>query len=281
MRRNVAIVDLRGLPTGPAYTDLDRPPLRQRLLARALADDPTWDEVVVVAEAGSTNDVAAVAARGGQHEGLVVVAEHQTAGRGRHGRAWVAPPRSGLAVSVLLRPPVDRRGDWGWLPLVAGLACVAAVRDVAGIEAGLKWPNDVLVNGTRKVAGLLAEVHGDAVVVGLGLNVSTTRAELPTDTATSLALETGGVVDRQPVLLAYLRRLGARYRDLVAGAPPHDDYRSACTTLGADVRVTLPGDRVVEGRAVDVDADGRLVVDRTDGATEVVGAGDVVHVRPA
>ena len=266
------------------WGDLDRPPLRERALRTALvtAGSP-WTDLRVVGETGSTNADVADAARRGAPEGLVVAAEVQTAGRGRAGRVWEAPLRSGLAVSVLLRPPFGTRPSWGWLPLLAGLAVAEPLREMSGLDVGLKWPNDVLVDG-RKLAGLLAEVVGDAVVVGLGLNVSLRQDELPVPTATSLLLAGSAVTDREPVLRAVLRDLGARYRSFVAAGGDvvatgdATAYRSRCTTIGVQVRVLLPGGREVEGEAVDVDDAGRLVV-RTGGGLQALAAGDVVHLR--
>lgn len=249
------------------YGDLDRPPLRPRVLSRAL--EPEGWRVEVLAQTGSTNAVVRERGLAGEPAGLVVVAEQQTAGRGRLDRAWTSPPRAGLTFSVLLRPalPVAR---WGWLPLWGGLAVADAVRDRCGLDAVLKWPNDVLV-GERKVCGLLAEAVGDAVVLGIGLNVTTTQAELPPDRpATSLRLEGATTTDRDTLLRAVLRSLSR----VVADADP-DAYRARCSTLGRRVRVELAG-RTVEGTAEAVDDDGRVVVDGT-----AYGAGDVVHLRPA
>lgn len=266
------------------WRDLERPPLREAALRTALVTGSTWTDLRVLASTPSTNADAAAAARAGAAEGLVVVAEEQTAGRGRAGRAWVAPARSGLAVSVLLRPTAPR-DSWGWLPLLMGTAVVGPLAGMSGLDLGLKWPNDVLVDGERKLAGVLAEVVDGAVVVGLGLNVSLRADELPVPTATSLALEGSEVVDRDPVLRAVLRALAAGYRDLqaaggdAAGSGLMAAYRAACTTLGQQVRVELPGDRTVSGEAVDVDDAGRLVV-RTDDGLATLAAGDVVHLRP-
>ncbi|WP_460337187.1 biotin--[acetyl-CoA-carboxylase] ligase [Actinoallomurus acanthiterrae] len=276
------------------YTDLDRPPLNERALNRALVSpNGLWREIRVVAETGSTNADLAAAAGDGADEGLVLVAEEQTAGRGRLDRAWTAPPRSGLAFSVLLRPQVPL-ARLGWLPLMAGVAVVTALRgfaEVEGVERGgmadaaLKWPNDVLIHG-RKLAGILAERAGDAVVLGIGLNVSLRADELPVPTATSLALE-GAPTDRDPVLRAILRELAARYVDFCGEwfeGSLRDEYREVCATLGRQVRVELPGGApgapggVLTGEAVDVDENGRLVVRAADG-DHALSAGDVVHVR--
>lgn len=256
---------MAGNPGSP-YADLERPPLRAEALARALAPDG-W-RVEVLGSAGSTNEVVAERARAGEPAGLVVVAEEQTAGRGRLDRSWVSPPRAGLTLSVLLRPdlPADRLA---WVPLWGGLAVAAALREQAGLDAALKWPNDVLV-AERKIAGLLAEVPVDgAVVLGLGLNVTTTREELPVPGATSMALEGASTVDRDTVLRAVLRSLTA----VLAQASPQA-YRERCSTLGRQVRIELPGGRSVSGTAEGVDDAGRLLV---DGVAH--GVGDVVHLR--
>lgn len=265
------------------WRDLERPPLREAALrAGLLGPDSLWTDLRVLAETGSTNADVAAAAREGAPEGLVVSADLQTAGRGRAGRSWQAPPRSGLAVSVLLRPSVPLE-SWGWLPLLTGLAVVGPLGPMTGLELGLKWPNDVLV-ADRKLAGILAEVVDGAVVVGLGLNVSLRADELPVETATSLAVEDSPVVDRDPVLRAVLRDLATRYRAFVAAdgdaraAGLLDAYRAACATLGRHVHVSLPGGRTLEGEAVDIDATGRLVV-RTGDDLATLAAGDVVHVR--
>lgn len=247
------------------YGDLDRPPLRSASLRRALEPDG-W-RVEVLDSTGSTNAVVAERARAGEPHGLVVVAEEQTQGRGRLDRSWVSPPRAGLTLSVLIRPdlPPERLG---WLPLLGGLAVAQALRRQAEVDAVLKWPNDVLV-GDRKVCGLLAEAVDGAVVLGIGLNVTTRREELPVPEATSLALEGAVVTDRDTLLRAVLRTLAD-----VLGDRSYPSYRELCSTLGREVRVLLPGGATVEGTAEAVDDEGRLVVGGTPYA-----AGDVVHLR--
>lgn len=253
------------------YEDLDRPPLRAGALTRALAADG-W-RVEVLPRAGSTNALLAERARAGEPAGLVLVAEEQTAGRGRLDRTWVAPARAGLTFSVLLRPDLPV-AQWPWLPLLSGLAVVRVLREQAGVDAVLKWPNDVLVGG-RKLCGLLAEVPvPGAVVMGIGLNVTTRRDELPHDLASSLALEGSAVLDRDLLLRAVLRELGRVLAEDVVVA--RAAYRALCSSLGAQVRVELPDGSAVEGTAGTVDAGGRLVVDGT-----AYGAGDVVHLRLA
>jgi BirA family biotin operon repressor/biotin-[acetyl-CoA-carboxylase] ligase len=213
--------------------------------------------------------VVADRARAGEPAGLVVVAEEQAAGRGRLGRSWVSPARAGLTFSVLLRPDLPPT-RWAWVPLLAGVAVARAVREQAAVDADLKWPNDVLIAG-RKVCGVLSEaVAPDAVVVGVGLNVTTRREELPHDAATSLRLENAATTDRDTLLRATLRELGRVLAD-----PDLTGYRELCSTIGRRVRLELPA-ASVEGTAEGVDEDGRLVVDGT-----AYGAGDVVHLRSA
>jgi BirA family biotin operon repressor/biotin-[acetyl-CoA-carboxylase] ligase len=247
-----------------------RPFLDARALAAALSGS-RW-RVEVVAESPSTNALVAGRASEDEPEGLVVVAEHQSAGRGRLGRVWVTAPRAALTFSLLVTPDAVPVATWPWLPLLTGLAVVEGVSVCTGLEASLKWPNDVLV-ADRKVAGILTErierPSGAAAVVGVGINVSSTRAELPVDTATSLALAGAPDVDRGAVLVAVLRSFGLLYDGWVA---------AACSTLGRRVRVELPTGAPLEGLATSVDDDGRLLVDEGR-RVHVLGAGDVVHVR--
>ena len=245
-------------------------------------DAPGW-RVEVLEESPSTNAYVAEQARAGESAGLAVVAEHQTAGRGRLDRVWVTPPRAALTVSLLVSPERVPLARWPWLPLLTGLAVREAVRRTAGVECALKWPNDVLV-GERKVAGILVErverPAGAAAVVGIGVNVTTTRDELPVDTATSLVLEGATSVDRTRLLGDLLAQFTRRYDGWVAAAGEglRSSYASACSTLGRRVRVALPAGESLHAVAVDVDDDGRLVVD--DGhRRRALGAGDVVHVR--
>ena len=249
---------------GQMYGDLDRPPLRPAALRRALEPDG-W-RLEVLAQVPSTQHVIRERLAG-QAQGLVVVAEEQTAGRGRLDRSWDSPPRAGLTFSVLLRPdlPVER---WGWVPLLAGLAVAQAIREQTELDAVLKWPNDVLIDG-KKVAGLLAEVSDGAVVLGVGLNVTTRASELPHEQATSLLLAGATMTDRETLLKSLLRGLSG-----VLGDRDYAPYRALCSTLGRQVRVELPGGTSVEGLAEAVDDEGRLVVDGT-----AYAAGDVVHLR--
>jgi BirA family biotin operon repressor/biotin-[acetyl-CoA-carboxylase] ligase len=234
------------------------------------------------AELDSTNRYLVDEARRGAPEGLVVVADHQTAGRGRLDRTWEAPPGSSLLVSVLLRPPLA--GEHAHLVVMAAaLALADGVLTVAGFAPELKWPNDLVV-GDRKLAGLLAEREpgtGDphpAVVVGAGVNVqwSAFPPELVA-TATACNIEAGRDVDRDALLDHYLAELGTRL-DALADVPV--EYRARLATLGRRVRVEQAGDAIV-GTAVDVGDVGDLVVRDDDAVDHVVTIGDVVHLRSA
>jgi BirA family transcriptional regulator, biotin operon repressor / biotin---[acetyl-CoA-carboxylase] ligase len=273
------------VPDAPSsrFSDLERPALDGPALSAALTrDSGLWRSLEVVAEIGSTNAALVAAAAADEPEGAVLVAEHQVAGRGRLDRVWTSPPRAGLTVSFLLRPdvPAARRG---WLPLLTGVALAEAVGEVTGVRASLKWPNDLLALDGRKLAGILAEGSGTAVVVGVGLNVSTTATELP-DTGTSLSRVTGATFDRAPVLLAFLRAVERRYRTWTAdlGDPVSSglarDYLAWSSTVGADVVVDLPDGSTLEGTATAVDWDGRLVLATPEGQVELA-SGDVRHVR--
>ena len=249
-----------------------------------------WREVRAVAETGSSNADLLAAAGSGAAEGTVLVAEAQTAGRGRLGRRWASPPRAGLTFSVLLRPDGVPAALLGWLPLLAGVAAAASVCAVAAVDATLKWPNDILA-GERKLGGILAERTGTAVVVGMGINVWQARADLPPDAAaTSLALAAGAAVTgpelRERLLVGLLDELGRWYLAWRDQASPGDadacglreEYLRRCATLGREVTVTMPGTEPVTGTATGVDRAGRLEI-RTAAGLVAVTAGDVVHVR--
>lgn len=258
-----------------------RPPLDP---ARLLV--PHGWRVEVEEATPSTNAAVAARARAGEEPGLVLVTEHQTAGRGRLDRVWETPPRSSLTFSVLLAPDVPP-GSWSWLPLLTGYAVQAALADRLP-DIALKWPNDVLVDsgagGGRKVCGILVERietdRGPMAVVGVGINVDQTLAELPVALATSVALETGEPVERTGLLGQVLGSIHGLQGLLDDTESLRRAYADVCVTLGATVDVHLPAGDVRRGEALDIDASGALVVGTDDG-TFTVAAGDVVHVRPA
>jgi BirA family transcriptional regulator, biotin operon repressor / biotin---[acetyl-CoA-carboxylase] ligase len=242
---------------------------------------PPWCKVRLVASTGSTNADLAALARTGAPSGTVLVAEHQSAGRGRLDRSWTAPPGTSLAISVLLRPP-ERvpLSRWLWLPLLAGLAVGDAMAEVAGVKAELKWPNDVLID-QRKVCGILAERVVDAgqaaVVMGMGINTRLQADQLPVPTATSLLLAGATVADDE-VIAGVLRSLGRWYGRWLGGDDLAEVLSGRCATVGRPVRVELGGGRSVVGEAIGIDGDGRLLV-QTDGQVQAFAAGDVVHLR--
>jgi BirA family transcriptional regulator, biotin operon repressor / biotin---[acetyl-CoA-carboxylase] ligase len=292
---------LDGTVLNEAGTDagaLDEAGLRRAVLTPS----SIWSALDVVAQTGSTNEDLLAAARAGTAEGAVLVAEDQTRGRGRQGRTWASVPGAALTFSVLLRPVAVPPADQGWLPLLTGVALIRALRAITGVEAFLKWPNDVLVDGA-KLAGILAEQAGDAIVVGVGVNVATAPDGLLAARAGALAatsLASHGVsTDRRALLVGVLRELEHWYRRWTApaaglgtapgdapGTAPGDaegsglraEYLRWCSTIGRDLRVQLPGDAQLAGVASGIDRAGRLVVQTATGAVPV-SAGDVVHVR--
>lgn len=293
-----------GAPYLSHVPDRRRRPLDPELLREVLAArEVPWRDVRVLGATGSTNRDAADLARQGAATGTAVLAHEQTQGRGRLQRGWVSPPGASLSLSVVLRPSAPDR-TWGWLPLLTGVAVLQGVRDVlteqgaGGPALGLKWPNDLVVDGPDrgggpgpgKWGGILAErldgPLGAVAVVGIGLNLALEADELPTPSATSLALELAGTVPRREVLAAAVlsraatcfQRWDASGGD-AAGCGLLTAYRASCLTLGRDVRVELP--RGAErGRAIDVDPSGRLVVAGA-GGQRAYSSGEVVHLRPA
>lgn len=262
------------------------------MFADMVGEGKVLSRLEVVRQSASTNTAlveAAVDADAWPHASALV-ADHQTAGRGRAGRSWATPDRAALTVSFVFRPDVPVE-QWGWMPLVVGLGTVRALRRV-GVGAYLKWPNDVVVeHGARDIAqwgrwrkavGILCEVlpGGEGIVAGIGINVSQTAAELPVPHAASLATLGAPSLDRA----ALLRVLAAEVRGAVddwavavrAGDPSavRRAVEEVCATVGWDVSVDVPDGEPVEGQAVRLDADGALVV-LTARGERVVHAGDV------
>jgi|EndMetStandDraft_3_1072993.scaffolds.fasta_scaffold04868_8 BirA family transcriptional regulator, biotin operon repressor / biotin---[acetyl-CoA-carboxylase] ligase len=266
------------MPDYDAPPPLDAAPLRAEVAGPGLP----WRRLDVVEQTGSTNaDLLARAAGGEDIAGAVLIAEHQTAGRGRNGRVWSSPGAQ-LTMSV----GVDAGGvppdTWGWLPLATGVAVVDTVAAL-GVEAGLKWPNDVLVHG-RKLAGILTEVAAAQrfIVVGIGLNVTLRDDEVPDADATSLRSLGVDTPDRSQLVVALLRALGTRFSRWQAAngadAGLIADYRARSVTIGSAVRAILPGGGEVLGVAQSIDEQGRLHID-SDAGIVAVSAGDVVHLR--
>ncbi|MGC4934578.1 biotin--[acetyl-CoA-carboxylase] ligase [Gordonia sp. DT30] len=259
--------------------------LREAIEARGAELAGTiWRHVEVVDSTGSTNADLAARAEDPDIVGTVRITTDQTAGRGRRSRIWSAPPGAQLALSAVL-PVGESAAKLGWLSLATGLATATAVYRHTGVRPALKWPNDVLI-AERKIAGILAEYvsapGGGIVIVGTGINTNLRTDELPVPTATSLRIEGGeplAAPDLAALAIEYLRALSEQ------GWPDHLDtiaaaYREHCDTLGRRVRLILPGDTEIIGQAVDIDDDGRIVIEQDGGQRFPAAAGDVVHLRP-
>ena len=241
----------------------------------------------------STMDEASALAEGGAENGTVVVAEEQWASRGRFSRPWVSP-KGNLSLSVILRPQGTAAG---YISMLAGVAVVRAIGKTTTLDARLKWPNDVLVDG-KKLCGILVEPSylSDQLqyaVVGIGINVALDPTETPeiSQTATSLTMQTGGAVHRGHLLRNLLHEMDTLYLELERTAPRTadalldaptllDEYRSCLDTLGQHVEVSWQGD-ICRGFAEDVNEMGNLVLKLEDGRTKVVSAGEVTLARPA
>lgn len=269
----------------PTDDVIDLAELRQELVRPG----GLWQKVDLVPKTGSTNADLAARARQGEVPGTVLITDYQSAGRGRQGRTWTAPPGSGIAMSILVRPDGIDPGRWTWLSLLAGLAVSDGVRRAANLPAVLKWPNDVLI-ADRKVCGILSErvdtVEGSACVVGIGINVGLDEEQLPVPTATSLGIAARQLGARLPARTEVIATVVAAFELLYgrweaqAGNDPSlaAAYAERCDTLGRQVRVVLSEQRSVEGIADRIDPDGRLIV-RTTSGSDVYGAGDVVHLE--
>lgn len=250
-------------------------PIDVQRLTALLPAERGWGGVVHLDEIDSTNTEAARRAQ----PWSPVLAEHQSAGRGRLGRVWEDRPGATLSVSVLV-PHLDSPG---WLPLAAGMAVRSALMD-EGVDAHLKWPNDVQLpaDDDRKVCGILCQsLPGVGAVVGIGINVHQERAELPVETATSLRL-IGVDVDRTELAASVLTHLRSRHADLSAGGPRagevREAYARACSTLGRRIVVHRPDGTREEVETTGIDVDGRLLVTGPHGS-DTVAAGDVQHIR--
>jgi BirA family transcriptional regulator, biotin operon repressor / biotin---[acetyl-CoA-carboxylase] ligase len=256
------------------------------LLARLGTTRVIGRALQVFEQTASTNDLVERLAQDGAPEGLAVLAETQTRGRGRLGRAWSSPPRQGLWFSVLLRPGGAPQAVTR-LTVMAAVAVRRAIRAVTGLAGGIKWPNDLQLNG-HKFAGILTEMSAELdrvrhVVLGIGLDVNQTLEELPAElhkVATSLRIESGRKWDRAELAVAVLRELDGHYTRLLRGEFEviADEWESACTTIGREVNIHI-GDRRLSGRAESLDPDGALLVRTEYGHLERVIGGDVTVER--
>jgi BirA family biotin operon repressor/biotin-[acetyl-CoA-carboxylase] ligase len=235
--------------------------------------------VVYYSSIGSTNDVARMLAAQNAPEGTLVIAEEQTAGRGRLGRRWLAPAGTSLLFSLLFYPDLATRQAMR-LTMLCALGTAEAIRAMTGLTPRLKWPNDILIRG-QKAGGILTEgggkgEHLDYAVVGLGLNVNFAPSKIPelAATATSLSEALGREVARLPLLWSILEEIEERVQRLQAGGSPHEEWATHLATLGQKVRVRVPWG-TEEGWAEAVDEDGALLLRCKDGRLERIATGDV------
>lgn len=235
----------------------------------------------------STNDVARKLAEEGAAEGTVVIAESQSKGRGRLGRTWHSPPGAGLYFSIVLRPPVDP-SELPKITLLAGIAIAEAIEETSDLHPAIKWPNDVLLEG-KKVAGVLAELYGELaspyVILGMGINVHTRRAEFPPElqeVATSLAMAGGRDISRTRLLQAVLRQLEKWYELFKKGTtrPILDAWRKKCILIGAHAKI-LSGGKALEGTVVDLDEAGALLFKDQTGHIQRILSGEVLQWEKA
>ena len=266
-------------------------PLNAQTLQRVLATISLGRTLHVHGEVTSTNTLAMALAQEGASHGTVVVAETQTAGRGRLGRHWHSPSGNNLYCSILLRSnlPNDRQTLWlSWVPLIAALAASRAVQTAAGLKSSVKWPNDILV-ADKKLGGILCESSGlgtdqMAVIVGVGLNVNIRREEFPEeirDIATSIFTESGQPLDRSALLASLLLEMETRCEAFLSGhqSDIQKEYMIRCSTIGRRVRVELTQGETMQGTAQSVQPDGSLRVTMDTGKTVDVRTGDVIHIR--
>jgi len=278
------------------YTIESHPHFGYRLLGtpdRLTADDVKarlktkriGSEILVFEETSSTNDVVEHLAKSGAREGLVVFAESQTRGRGRRGRAWVSPRGKGLWFSVLLRPSLPPTAA-SRITVAASVAVARAIRETCRVEARIKWPNDVIVNG-RKLAGILTELRAETdeillAILGIGIDVNCEQEDFPNDlarVATSLKMETGSAQDRVSLAVRVLAALDECYELALADFEAvMDEWAKLCTTLGQQIVVTM-GQRRVEGFAQALDSDGALLVRGDSGQLERILGGDMAVER--
>jgi len=239
-------------------------------------------EVISYNKLGSTNDLAYELAEKNAKEGTVVFAEEQTKGKGRHGRNWVSPPKSGIYFSVILKPAIPP-SEIPRITLLSAVSVAKAIRAASGLEAMIKWPNDVLVHG-KKLCGILTEMKAeqdkiDFVIVGIGINVNAAIKNLPKG-ATSIKEELHAAISRVELARKILEILDENYLKFKKEGfdPIIDEWKALTEMLGARIKISLPN-RTFEGLAHDIDADGSLLVRLDSGIVEKVSSGDVVMVR--
>jgi BirA family biotin operon repressor/biotin-[acetyl-CoA-carboxylase] ligase len=250
--------------------DMPRAPLDQSQIAATLSH--YWRVSVVDLTTSTHADLAEKINAGDAHSGDVIVANFQSAGRGRLDRTFSAPASTALLFSLYLTPQRSRT-ERGFLPLLAGISVAETLNSVnAGIS--IKWPNDLLIS-EKKVGGIISTTHGDGVIIGIGINVSMSAHELPVESATSLGLAGVSLLDRNLLLSKILNSLETDFTRWDLGKSFLDRYLDLSATITRNVRIELPGGREILAKAISIDEQGQLTLD--DG--QVVSVGDVIHLR--
>jgi len=250
--------------------DAPRAPLNQSRITAALSR--YWRVSVVDLTASTQDDLANKVTAGGGRSGDVIIANYQSAGRGRLDRSFLAPPSTALLFSIYLHPERSR-DDWGFIPLLAGFSLADTLRKI-GAKVSIKWPNDLLI-GEKKVGGIISTAVGQGVIIGIGINVSTTIDELPVDTATSLAIAGVTKLDRNFLLPLLLNAFEKDFTAWDQGENFLEKYSELSATRGREVTIVGPSESRIQSRALSFDESGRLHL--TDG--QIVTVGDVIHLR--
>ena len=249
---------------------MPRAPLDQSAIAAASSQ--YWRVSVVDLTTSTQEDLAEKISTGDAHNGDVIVANFQSAGRGRLDRSFSAPASTALLFSFYFTP-TQHRADWGFIPLLAGVSVAKTLNELnAGVL--IKWPNDLLIK-QKKVGGIISTIHNEGVIVGIGINVSMTTEELPVSSATSLELEGVLTLDRNDLLAKILNGLESEFNQWDQGRLFVDQYKVLSATIGAEVRIELPGGQQILSKAISIDNRGQLHLE--DG--QIVSVGDVIHLR--
>jgi BirA family biotin operon repressor/biotin-[acetyl-CoA-carboxylase] ligase len=253
-------------------TDAPRAPLDKKRISQEIS---RYWRVSVVEVTGSTqDDLYQLASSGNLIPKTILASEFQSNGRGRLDRSFEAAPSSALTFSIYIEPKVEKE-EWSFLTLLAGLSVHEALHALdPHIEIGIKWPNDLLI-GEKKFVGMIAQATDKGVVLGIGINVGMTTAELPVEGATSLSIAGFSELDRNLILAAVINHFEINLEMWEHDQSFLSQYRSASLTLGKDVEVTLPGGEILKSRATDISNSGALILE--DGSEVTVG--DVVHLR--
>lgn len=250
--------------------DMPRAPLDQSQIAASLSQ--YWRVSVVDLTTSTQEDLLKKVSSRQVRNGDVIVADFQSAGRGRLDRTFIAPPSTALLFSLYLNP-MRPRSEWGFLPLLAGLSVAEALNQISSMVL-IKWPNDLLIN-ENKVGGIISTIEGDGIVIGIGINVSMSSKQLPVPTATSLALEGFSILDRNTLLSRILTVLEGNFGQWDEGLSFSDQYLALSATLGCNVRIESPKGQVIISKAISIDEQGQLHLE--DG--KIVSVGDVIHLR--